>query len=399
MESYIVIGGGLAGLTAANALAGNGHKVTLLEQSERLGGRAITQQDRGYSLNLGPHALYRGGHAFKTFLEWKIPFRGNSPVTGARAYFTCAGKKYPAFAGAKALFKTRMLGFFEKLELARLLRLFSTGQADPGESMQQWLARNARSERVRELGSALTRVSTYTADLANLSARAAQPQLRSALTHGVLYLDGGWQTLVEGLTRRAHSLGVEIRNNKPVDSLKGLNTSGVILAAPPASIERITGVRLPKLRPVRVACLDIGMRKLPEEAARFALGVDGPFYLSVHSAAAKLAPEGAALVHVAKYLGSEEPDAGADREELEQYADLAIPGWRTLADVVRFLPNLTVTHAMVTREGRPDVDALRLQGVAIAGDWVGPEGMLADAAVSSALRAAGVIQRSKAQAA
>jgi phytoene dehydrogenase-like protein len=46
MESYTVVGGGIAGLTAANALAGNGNKVVLLEQSERLGGRAITLQDR-----------------------------------------------------------------------------------------------------------------------------------------------------------------------------------------------------------------------------------------------------------------------------------------------------------------------------------------------------------------
>jgi phytoene dehydrogenase-like protein len=52
MQRYIVLGGGLAGLTAANALAGDGHKVVLLEQSQHLGGRAITQPDRGYLLNL-----------------------------------------------------------------------------------------------------------------------------------------------------------------------------------------------------------------------------------------------------------------------------------------------------------------------------------------------------------
>ena len=57
MQRYIVVGGGLAGLTAANALAAEGRKVVLLEQSEHLGGRAMTRQDRGYLLNLGPHAL------------------------------------------------------------------------------------------------------------------------------------------------------------------------------------------------------------------------------------------------------------------------------------------------------------------------------------------------------
>jgi phytoene dehydrogenase-like protein len=80
MQSYIVIGGGLAGLTAANALARPGHKVTLIEQSQHLGGRAITQRDAGFALNLGPHALYNGGPATRTFREWNIPFEGHPPA-------------------------------------------------------------------------------------------------------------------------------------------------------------------------------------------------------------------------------------------------------------------------------------------------------------------------------
>jgi len=54
---------------------------------------------------------------------------------------------------------------------------------------------------------------------------------------------------------------------------------------------------------------------------------------------------------------------------------------------------------MPTSANRPDIDFLGLDRVAVAGDWVGPEGMLADAAVSSALWAAGAIGRRKAAAA
>jgi hypothetical protein len=46
-------------------------------------------------------------------------------------------------------------------------------------------------------------------------------------------------------------------------------------------------------------------------------------------------------------------------------------------------------------QGRPDIDFPGLENVVIAGDWVGAEGMLADAAVASALRAAQVIQQRK----
>ena len=142
--------------------------------------------------------------------------------------------------------------------------------------------------------------------------------------HGVLYLDGGWQTLVAGLEQRARGLGVEIRLGEAVESLEACQADGIVLAVPPAAVERITGCSLPTMYPVRVACLDLGLRKLPEGAARVALGVDQPLYLSVHSAAARLAPAGAALVHVAKYLAGG-TDAASDRRELEQFADLRHP--------------------------------------------------------------------------
>jgi phytoene dehydrogenase-like protein len=241
----------------------------------------------------------------------------------------------------------------------------------------------------------LVRVSTYSADLRQLSAGAALDQFRLATRQGVLYLDGGWQTLIAGLVERAQSLGVEIRCGQTVDSLGTIEADGIVLAVSPASVERISGCKLPALRPVRMACLDLGLRKLPDGSAHIVFGLDQPLYLSAHSVVAKLAPAGAAVVQVGKYLGAAEPDARADREELEQFADRAMPGWRRQAEVVRFLPNMTVTPAAAGPRGRPGVDALGLDGVAIAGDWVGSEGMLADAAVASALSASGIVQRQK----
>ncbi len=398
MESYTVVGGGIAGLTTANALAGNGNRVILLEQSERLGGRAITQQDRGYLLNLGPHALYRGGRAMRTLQEWGITVHGHRPAVNSNSWLVCGNRNYSFITGPAGLLQTRLFDWREKIETVRLLRAIASGKAAAGETMEQWLLRHTRSRRVRHFASALVRLSTYARDLRRLSAPAALAQLGSALKHGVLYLDGGWQTLVDGLAGRARSLGVEIRCGVPVDTLDAFSASGVVLAVPPFAVERITGVAMRKLSPLRMACLDIGLRQLPGSAVRFALGVDRPLYFSVHSAVARLAPEGAALAHVGKYLGAGEPAAG-DRQELEEFADRAMPGWRGLADVVRFLPNMTVSYASATPEGRPDIDALGLDGVAIAGDWVGPDGMLADAAVASGLRAARRLERRRARAA
>ena len=52
-----VIGGGIAGLTAAAYLARGGRKVTLFEKAKAIGGRARSTAYEGFWLNQGPHAL------------------------------------------------------------------------------------------------------------------------------------------------------------------------------------------------------------------------------------------------------------------------------------------------------------------------------------------------------
>jgi phytoene dehydrogenase-like protein len=153
-QSYIVTGGGLAGLTAANALAGAGHRVALLEQSERLGGRAVTQQERGYLLNLGPHALYRA-LAYRTFRAWNIPFHGNPPGLGGAAWMTCAGQKYRFPSNLKGLLRSSYFSGWEKISAARMMARMTRGDAKAGESMDQWLAGHTSSPRVRLFGEAL----------------------------------------------------------------------------------------------------------------------------------------------------------------------------------------------------------------------------------------------------
>ncbi len=398
MQQYVVVGGGLAGLTAANALAGEGRKVVLLEQSEHLGGRAITQHDRGYLLNLGPHALFHGGVAAQTLRQWGVPIHGHPPETGSASLMMHSGRMYPLIATPKGLLTTRLFTAAEKLQAARILQQLVSGAATAGESMEEWIEQRARSPRVRQFVAMLARVSNYSADLSSISALAALDQFRLAKSHGVLYLDGGWQTLVAGLEQRARRLGVEIRLGEAAETLDSLHADGVVLTVPPSAVERITGRALPPMRPVRAACLDLGLRALPPGSARAVFGVDKPLYLSVHSSVARLAPPGTALVHVAKYLATAS-DPASDRRELEHFADLAIPGWREQVELARFLPHLTVTAAAPSPWGRPNVDQLGIPRVALAGDWVGDEAMLADAAVASALRAAGMVQQQRLRAA
>jgi phytoene dehydrogenase-like protein len=236
--------------------------------------------------------------------------------------------------------------------------------------------------------------------------------------HGVLYLDGGWQSIVDGLLRVGREAGLEVHAGAPVTHLEldaaalGVHLAdgrfqaarSVLIAADPATAARLTGERVASLQraaaaaqPVLAATLDVGLRRLPAPRATFALGIERPLYFSVHSAAARLAPEGAALIHLAVYRGA---DPGGDPQRFEAellgLLDAVQPGWRAEVVEQRFAPHLKVAQDRATAargglRGRPDVAVPEVEGLFVAGDWVGPEGLIADAAAASAERAARMI--------
>lgn len=73
--------------------------------------------------------------------------------------------------------------------------------------------------------------------------------------------------------------------------------------------------------------------------------------------------------------------------------DSAQPGWREQVIHRRFMPALVVANdipqaARGGLAGRPGPEVPDAPGLFVAGDWVGPEGMLSDAATASARAAA-----------
>jgi phytoene dehydrogenase-like protein len=421
-KNVVIVGGGIAGLAASIYLARGGRTVTLFEKRRYLGGRAVTHLRHGYRFNLGPHAFYRGGAGSQVLRELGIPVRGGVAKGAGIALYGQDRYRLPGSIWSLSI--TRLLSIPDKFEAARLLwrvRRLKKPEQFAEISAQEWLDRNAVRPRVRETLAALLRVSTYCNELEKLHAGAALNQLRLAM-RGVIYVDEGWQKIVDGLHTSAVTAGVNfvtssrvvrVNHNGAVSSIEigglevdsqsetlsyvgpdskeqprgtALTADTVLLAVEPSTARQLIGeVSWPEMTPILLSTLDVALSKLPQPKKTFALGIDRPLYFSVHSRWAQLTPKGGALIHVSRY-------GGGDEAELETLLDEMQPGWRDSVVHCRFLPSMVVSNALM-----PPAPATRpspitpVRGLYLAGDWVGDVGLLSDAALASARSAAKAI--------
>jgi phytoene dehydrogenase-like protein len=412
-----VVGGGLAGLTAAATAARTGRSVALFDGAATLGGRARTREDRGFAFNIGPHAFYREGDSLRILRDLGVSPRAVTVGYGGGIFAVKDDRLHDLPISLPSLLTTSVLDWRGKLEAASFLAGIRKLDPEPLDRvpLDQWLAATFNSPGARQLVAVSIRTAAYADDPAQLSAGAGLRQLKVGLS-GALYVDGGWQTVVDDLRARAEALGVTVLGGLRVEQVElaadgrraqavqlasgqRVETGSVILAVPPRTASMLVGQGAPlalarwaeRAVPVRAASLDVGLRRLPRPDRWFALGFDRPLYLSVHSRWAALAPEGRALIHVLRYLGPE-PRGDHDEQELEGLLDLVQPGWRNEVVARRFMPELVVAGALPSvaweQEDGPRGPAVPgVDGLFVAGDWVGPVGMLSDRAIGSGARA------------
>ena len=247
MTRTIVVGGGIAGLATAALLAREGHQVRLLEQNDRVGGRAGTLDREGFRFDTGP-SWYLMPSVFEHFFELlgttaaeQLDLRMLDP--GYRVF----GEPDPGGAPRAITVPhgiDRVVALFDEVEpgSGRVLRAYLRSAAHASDMAERYFLYNpftrwrsllrpevlrAAPQLVRLLGSSLERfvaqrfrspllrqILGYPAVFLGTDPRRAPAMyhLMSGLDldEGVQYPMGGFWGIVERLEALAREAGVEI---------------------------------------------------------------------------------------------------------------------------------------------------------------------------------------------
>jgi zeta-carotene desaturase len=167
----VVIGAGVAGLSAAVALADAGLRVTVLEQGPRLGGRATSFVDRetGEQVDNGQHVLFGCYRETYRFLE-RVGTRHLAPLqetlaltmagTDGRSFDLRCPRLPPPWHLIGGLMRWRALALADRLSVRGMRRLFNVARRDGAEAaarrvdpqltVTDWLRAHGQSPRLCE---------------------------------------------------------------------------------------------------------------------------------------------------------------------------------------------------------------------------------------------------------
>ncbi|MFJ8754172.1 FAD-dependent oxidoreductase [Streptomyces sp. NPDC102441] len=377
MQRIHIVGGGLAGLTAAVTTAESGVQVTLHEAHHTLGGRARTS-DGPYLTNEGPHALYRRGPHWTWLRQRGLLGRLASvpPREGTRFLFHRDG----------ALRRT------PPLAMLRLTRR-NPRPAPVDTDFLTWATRQVGEEGARAAAHYMG-VALFHHDPGSLSAAFVQERLRraTALPPEAHYPVGGWAQLVDRMAARAWDLGVRIETAARIGphELAGLHRDGPVIVATHLDSARIL-LEDPTLTwdSGRTALLDLALRT--RRGDPFIISdLDAPGWIERFTAQdPTLAPAGEQLIQAQIPLGPGTSRADAVRRA-EHLLDLGFPGrhdrttWRR--EALASGRTGAVDKPGTTWRDRPAVD--RGDGILLAGDQVAAPGLLSEVSFNSGIEAA-----------
>jgi phytoene dehydrogenase-like protein len=371
-----VVGGGLAGLVAAITVAERGAPVVLYEAGDRLGGRAVDNDDR--RRNLGPHVLLADGALARWLGAHRLlPALARSPISRAR-FVTAGGvRSTPPLALAAAT--------------ARRMRQ----RAPVDESFRGWshhMLGEDRGEQLCRLGGLFT----FHHDPGSLSARFVWDRFGRYLRRPdhIRSILGGWSTLVAGLANRAEALGVDVQLGEALKPGRLPEDGPVIVTTPLPAAARLLDEPL-HWTGARTALVDLGLAAapgLPNLVMDLSPDLDTCCFVDrITAADPSAAPAGEDLFQCQLGVAADVPAAAAFAR-IDRTLDVVLPPERRRR-TERWRSERVVEGASgavdppgTTWRDRPGIE--RSAGFFLAGDMVAAPGLLSEVSVNSAVRAA-----------
>ncbi len=365
-----IVGGGIAGMTAAISCAEGGAAVRLLEAHETLGGRARSTTGP-YRANFGPHVIYKDGPLWSWLAERDLlpPFAG-PPLSGIRFRWQGKVRRTPPLGSVPAVLRLR-------------------GRKAPVDvDFRGWVAAHS-DERTAEMLSAAGGVYTFHHDPGELSAAFVWGHSVRVLLSPpptARYLLGGWSALVEALESRLRQLGVEIETGRRVEAVPA--GGPVIVATELDQARALLGDDSLTWPSGNTVCLDLGLSHRRGDPF-IVSDLDEAGWIERFSAPdPSLAPPEEELIQAQLPIRPGESTEQAALR-LERLLDASLPDWRKRETWRRRQAMIARTgaidHPGLSWRDRPAVD--RGNGVFLAGDTVAAPGLLSEVAWASAVEA------------
>lgn len=232
-KTLVVVGAGYTGLVAAYKLSQTGHKVTVLEKGNTLGGLASDFRVEGASLERAYHHLFKTdtsiiGIAKELGIENKLIWHDSS----VSLYYNNA--LYP-FKGALDLIRFKPLSFINRVRAGLVvLYLQKTHKWDKFENISayDWMLKYAGKQVTRVIWEPLLKgkFDAYfdKVSMAWLWARIhVRAQSRETGGEKLGYFDGGFQVFTDALVAKLNDLDVTIRTGENINVIKSLKSGRV----------------------------------------------------------------------------------------------------------------------------------------------------------------------------
>ena len=225
--SIAIIGGGIAGLTAAYELVKRGQQVTVVEQDVQLGGQAGTFQTDGDLLERFYHHLFKSdSHIIELIRE--VGLESKLVWIESRTGYFHGGRIYP-FVSPIDLLRFEPLGLLDRIRLGLIylrLRKYRDWKSLESVTAKEWIARHG-SQAIYDVlwGPLLRGKFAESAEEVSMTWLWGKVFLRGASRSKAMtkeqlgYIDGSFQVLIDALADRILRGGGEILAPARVDRI------------------------------------------------------------------------------------------------------------------------------------------------------------------------------------